>query len=229
MKLNNKNLLKKLNEDVNIITIDGITCSGKTLFAKILKKKLNNTTLISKDIFLIPRSERIKISKKIKKNLIYNQNLLHYDIKKINLLIKFLINGNKKKKLLLKQLYNRKNGKNDLTKTFYFNPKKTIIFEGIYTGEDIKKIIKPSLKILIIENVYKSLFRKIERIRDKKISIQNVVTEFSKLHLSSYLEYLKKNSFNLIFSDLKRNFIISKNGKKKQILEIENFLKKHTN
>lgn len=229
MKLNISNLLKKLNEDTNFITIDGITCSGKTLFAKLLKKKLNNTTLISKDIFLIPRNKRIKITKKIKKNLIYNQNLLHYDIKKINLLIKFLINGNKKKKLLLKQLYNRKNGKNNLTQTFYFKPKKTVIFEGIYTAEDMKKIIKPSLKILIIENVYKSLFRKIERIRDKKISIQNVVTEFSKLHLSSYLKYLKQNSFNLIFSDLNQNFIISKNGKKKQILEIKNFLKKHTN
>ena len=229
MKLNISNLLKKLNEDINFITIDGITCSGKTLFAKLLKKKLNNATLISKDIFLIPRSKRIKITKKIKKNLIYNQNLLHYDIKKINLLIKFLINGNKKKKLLLKQLYNRKNGKNNLTQTFYFKPKKTVIFEGIYTAEDMKKIIKPSLKILIIENVYKSLFRKIERIRDKKISIQNVVTEFSKLHLSSYLKYLKQNSFNLIFSDLNQNFIISKNGKKKQILEIKNFLKKHTN
>ena len=215
MRLNIKSLLKKLNEDINIITIDGITCSGKTLFAKILKKKLNNSTLISKDIFLIPRSKRIKITKKIKKNLIYNQNLLHYDIKKINLLIKFLINGNKKKKLLLKQLYNRKNGKNDLAQTFYFKPKRTVIFEGIYTAEDMKKIIKPSLKILIIENVYKSLFRKIERIRDKKISIQNVVTEFSKLHLSSYLKYLNQNSFNLIFNDLKRNFIISKNGKKK--------------
>jgi len=229
MKLNISNLLKKLNEDTNFITIDGITCSGKTLFAKLLKKKLNNTTLISKDIFLIPRNKRIKITKKIKKNFIYNQNLLHYDIKKINLLIKFLINGNKKKKLLLKQLYNRKNGKNNLTQTFYFKPKKTVIFEGIYTAEDMKKIIKPSLKILIIENVYKSLFRKIERIRDKKISIQNVVTEFSKLHLSSYLKYLKQNSFNLIFSDLNQNFIISKNGKKKQILEIKNFLKKHTN
>ena len=139
MKLNIKNLLKELNEDINIITIDGITCSGKTLFAKILKKKLSNATLISKDIFLIPRSKRIKITKKIKKNLIYNQNFLHYDIKKINLLIKFLINGNKKKKLLLKKLYNRKNGKNDLTQTFYFKPKKTVIFEGIYTAEDMKK------------------------------------------------------------------------------------------
>ena len=83
--------------------------------------------------------------------------------------------------MVLNKLYNRKNGINNLRQTFYFNPNKIIIFEGIYSNENIKKIINPSIKILITENVYTSLFRKIERIRDKKISIQNVVTEFIKI------------------------------------------------
>ena len=41
MKLNLKAIKKKLiNKKINFITIDGITCSGKTLFSNILKKKL---------------------------------------------------------------------------------------------------------------------------------------------------------------------------------------------
>ena len=40
MKLAKKNILKKFNKkEVNFITIDGITCSGKSLFADLLKKK----------------------------------------------------------------------------------------------------------------------------------------------------------------------------------------------
>ena len=40
MKLINKIYIKKLNtQKVNFITIDGITCCGKSLFANLLKKK----------------------------------------------------------------------------------------------------------------------------------------------------------------------------------------------
>lgn len=230
MNFNVKNINKKLyNKKINFITIDGITCSGKTLFAKILKKKIKNSLLISKDIFLLPRLRRIKIIKSIKNKSLYFQNSLHYDLFKLKLLISFLINGNKNNKLVLNKLYNRKNGINNLRQTFYFNPNKIIIFEGIYSNENIKKIINPSIKILITENVYTSLFRKIERIRDKKISIQNVVTEFIKIHLSSYIKYLVQNSFDFIFTDLRKNFIISKNGKNKQIKDIKKFLHKHQN
>ena len=106
-------------------------------------------------------------------------------------------------------------------------PKGLIIFEGIYVNQDIKKFIKPTIKILISENIYTSLFRKIERIRDKKISIQNVVTEFTKIHLESYKKYLQNNSFDYVYRDLKKNFVFFENGKKKQLNDIKIFLSKH--
>ena len=69
--------------------------------------------------------------------------------------------------------------------------------------------------------------RKIERIRDKKISIQHVVTEFTKIHLQSFKKHLAKNDFDITFKDLKRDFIIIQNGKKKQLDYIRLFLSKH--
>jgi hypothetical protein len=230
MELNLENINKKLRKkEINFITIDGIACSGKTLFSNILKKKIKNSLLISKDIFLLPRVKRIMITKSLKKKSLYNQNIIHYDLIKLKLLISFLLKGNKKNKLVLKKLYNRKSGVNNLTQLFYFKKERLIIFEGIYSNEDIKKIIQPSIKILVTENVYTSLFRKVERIRDKKISIQNVVVEFIKIHLTSYLKYLKKNYFDLTYSDVSKKFIISKNGKNKQITDIKKFLQKHVN
>ena len=111
--------------------------------------------------------------------------------------------------------------------SFLLKKKRLIIFEGIYVNEDIKNIIKPTLKILIIEKVYESLARKIERIRDKKISVQLVVTEFIKIHLESFKKYLSKNNFDISFEDLNRNFIVKKQGKVKQLSYIKKFLTKH--
>ena len=132
-------------------------------------------------------------------------------------MIRFLKKGNKDKTLIMKNLYNRKTGQNNLTVRFKFLPKRLIIFEGIYVNEDVKKLVRPIMKILIIEKIYESLARKIERIRDKKISIQHVVTEFTKIHLQSFKKHLAKNDFDITFKDLKRNFITIQNGKKKTI------------
>ena len=145
-----------------------------------------------------------------------NQNQIHYDLKKLKLLLKFLKGEKKEKLIVFKNLYNRKSGKNNLKIKFPFKKKRLIIFEGIYVNEDVKNIIKPTLKILIIEKVYRSLARKIERIRDKKISVQLVVTEFIKIHLESFKKYLSKNNFDISFEDLNRNFIVKKQGKVKQ-------------
>ena len=231
MKLNITVLKKGIQKDkLNFVTVDGITCSGKTLFSNILnrelKKKIKNTVILSKDIFLLPREKRIFITKNLKNKKIYDQNKIHYDLLKLKKLFKFLIFNNKKK-LILDNLYNRKTGKNNLKKIFYRMPKGLIIFEGIYVNQDIKKFIKPTIKILISENIYTSLFRKIERIRDKKISIQNVVTEFTKIHLESYKKYLQNNSFDYVYRDLKKNFVFFENGKKKQLNDIKIFLSKH--
>ena len=212
MKFNQRKIFQRLvNKKVNFITIDGIACSGKTLFSNILKKRLKNTLIISKDIFLLPRNKRIIITKSLRRSC-FNQNKIHYNLDRLKSLILFLING-----------------KNDLTKIFYYKPNRNIIYEGIYTNNDIKNIIKPSIKILIIESVYSSLFRKIERIRDKKISIQNLTNEFLKIHLKSFLKYLETNSFDLFYADLEKNFITLKNGKNKQINDIKNFLLRHQN
>ena len=231
MKLTKKNILKKFNKkEVNFITIDGITCSGKSLFADLLKKKLNsrfkNILILSKDLFLLTREKRIHLTKKIKKNFFY-QNKVHYDLNKVNTLIRFLKKGNKDKTLIMKNLYNRKTGQNNLSVRFKFLPKRLIIFEGIYVNEDVKNLVQPIMKILIIEKIYESLARKIERIRDKKISIQHVVTEFTKIHLQSFKKHLAKNDFDITFKDLKRDFIIIQNGKKKQLDYIRLFLSKH--
>ena len=231
MKLTKKNILEKFNKkDVNFITIDGITCSGKSLFADLLKKKLNsrfkNILILSKDLFLLTREKRIYLTKKIRKKF-FNQNKIHYDLNKLNTLIRFLKKGNKDKTLIMKNLYNRKTGQNNLSVRFKFLPKRLIIFEGIYVNEDVKKLVRPIMKILIIEKIYESLARKIERIRDKKISIQHVVTEFTKIHLQSFKKHLAKNDFDITFKDLKRDFIIIQNGKKKQLDYIRLFLSKH--
>ena len=230
MKLKEKifNNLKK--KDVNFITIDGITCSGKSLFASLLKKnlrkKFSNIFILSKDLFLFPREKRINITKKIN-GLNANQNKLHYDLAKLRILLNFLTGKSKNKILILNKLYNRKTGVNNLRLKFKHSKNRLIIFEGIYVSEDIKTIIKPMLKILIIENIYESLSRKIERIRDKKISIQLVVSEFIKIHLESFQKYLLKNSFDNTFEDINRHFVKIKSGKFQQLKLINKFLSKH--
>ena len=233
MKLINKIRIKKLNtQKVNFITIDGITCCGKSLFANLLKKnlkgKFKDIYILNKDLFLLTREKRIKITKKMKNASYFNQNEMHYDLKKLKILIKFLNIGNKNNNLILKNLYNRKTGKNDLKVKFSYNSKRLIIFEGIYVNRDIKNISKPILKILVIEKVYNSLRRKIERIRDKKISIQHVVTEFTKIHLQSFKKYLKNNFFDIAYTDVNGSFINVQNGKMKQQTSIKLFLSKHS-
>ena len=230
MKLE-KNLFKNFKKrKINLITIDGITCSGKSLFANLLKedlkKNFTDIFILSKDLFLYPREKRITITKKLKA-LNTNQNKIHYDLKKLKELLNFLFGNSKKKFLVLKNLYNRKNGKNDLNVKLNFLEKRLVIFEGIYVNEDIKFIKKPTLKILLIEKVYESLSRKIQRIRDKKISIQAVVTEFVRIHLQSFKKYISKNKFDITFIDNKRSFEEIKNGKNAQLKDIKKFLSKH--
>ena len=77
------------------------------------------------------------------------------------------------------------------------------------------------------EIIYESLARKIERIRDKKISIQHVVTEFTKIHLQSFKYHLNKSKFDIVFADQDREFMPVLKGKKIQLDNIKIFLKKH--
>ena len=230
MKLNKKIFKNLKGKNINFITIDGITCSGKSLFANLLKNNLKRSFryvfILSKDLFLFPRSKRIKITKKIK-NSKFNQNNLHYDLSKLKILLNFLAGKSKRKTLFLKNLYNRKSGKNNLSLKINFLKNRLIIFEGIYVNEDIKFIKKPVLKILLIEKVYESLSRKIQRIRDKQISIQSVVTEFVKIHLQSFKRYLLINNFDISFVDQNRKFQKIKDGRQKQLKDIRLFLKKH--
>ena len=230
MKLQRKLFKNFEKRKINLITVDGITCSGKSLFANLLKKNLKKNFaeifILSKDLFLYPREKRIKITKKLKK-LNTNQNELHYNLKKLRELLNFLFGNSKKEFLVLKNLYNRKSGKNDLKIKLNFLKNRLVIFEGIYVNEDIRFIKKPILKILLIEKVYESLSRKIQRIRDKKISIQSVVTEFVKIHLQSFKKYIGSNEFDITFIDKKRNFEKVKDGKKTQLKDIKHFLSKH--
>ena len=233
MKLNINKIVEKLNKNlnINIITIDGITCSGKSVFSKLLKKKIGkifkNVLVLPKDLFLFSRERRIKIIKKINKNTNHKGNYLQYDLNKLNKLIDVLIGKSKNKSITLSNLYDRKTGKNHKIVNFKFKKNTLIIFEGLYVLDDLKGKIKPNFKILITENIYESLARKIERIRDKKISIQLVVTEYTELHLRSFKNYLDRNTFNYSYTDFKRNFTLIKNGKQKQIDLINKFKIKH--
>ena len=71
MKLEKKLFKNFEKRKINLITIDGITCSGKSLFANLLKKNLKKDFaeifVLSKDLFLYPRDKRIKITKNLKK------------------------------------------------------------------------------------------------------------------------------------------------------------------
>ena len=182
--------------------------------------------ILSKDLFLYPRDKRILITKKIKSNH-KNQNILHYDIKKLKKVLNFLVGKYQKKNLVIKNLYNRKNGENNLKIIFNYKNNRLISFEGIFVNEDLKSIIKPDLRILMVEKVYNTLQRKIERIRDKKISIQLVITEFLRIHLSSFNLYLKKNNYHLAYNYKSNKFKSIKNGKKIQLKFISSFIKKH--
>ena len=230
MRLNKKFFSDFKKKNINLITIDGITCSGKSLFANLLKKNLqkdySNIYILSKDLFLYSRSKRINITKKINKFKI-NQNILHYDSIKLKKLLNFLLGKSNNKILILNNLYNRKTGKNNLNLKFTYSKKRLIIFEGLYVNNNVKFIKEPIYKILIIEKVYMSLSRKIQRIRDKKISIQLVVTEFIKIHLQSFRKYVFKNNFDANFENVNNKFVEINHGKKRQLNDISLFLKKH--
>lgn len=230
MRLNKKVFKDFKKKNINLITIDGITCSGKSLFSGLLKKNLQNDFsdiyILSKDLFLFSRSKRINITKKIN-NFKINQNTLHYDKPKLRKLINFFLGKSNKNVLILKNLYNRKSGKNNLNLKFTYSKNRLIIFEGLYVNDDINFIKEPIFKILIIETVYVSLSRKIQRIRDKKISIQLVVTEFIKIHLQSFKKYIIKNSFDTTFQNINNKFVEVNIGKKRQLIDISLFLKKH--
>ena len=227
-----KRIIKEITKKkIDFITIDGITCSGKTTFANILKKKIiksfPSTLVISKDLFLYPRNRRIVVTKKYNKIKSINQNSLHYDNKKIKKLLNFLISKSGKKKILLKNLYNRKSGKNDFKFIIERLNDRLIIFEGIYINKEVKIKSKSILRILIIKDVYNSLFNKIKRIRDKKISIQLLISEFINIHLNSYRRYISKEYFDLYFESKNSKFYKIKNGKNIQLKNISNFSKKH--
>ena len=75
--------------------------------------------------------------------------------------------------------------------------------------------------------MYNSLFNKIKRIRDKKISIQLLISEFINIHLNSYRRYISKEYFDLYFESKNSKFYKIKNGKNIQLKNISNFSKKH--
>jgi len=229
----NKLILKNIDfyckkKEIKIICIDGITCSGKSYFSNLLLIYLNknhkNVQLISKDLFLLSRNKRIKLLPKIKKKINFNQDNLHYDQKKIK---EIFLAINNKKKIEMKGLYDRSSGKNQKKKTFNFKKSNIIIFEGLYSLHKFESILRKSYKILINESVYSSLIRKIKRIRDKKISIQDVISEFTNLHLPSYLKYIQQFEFDTCLVGIDNTFNKSSFNKNMQIALIKKFQKKH--
>lgn len=195
------NFRKLYFEKKKFYLIDGITGSGKTIFSNILKKKNHKFKIISKDLFLKPRNIRILITKKNKNKKNINQNLLQYDFKKYLKIINKIKKKNEEN-ITLKNLYNRKSGKNDLTINFKFKKDIIYIIEGIYVVKDFNFLPeKHTTKIFIEHDIYSSLVEKLRRIRDKKISIPLVINEYINIHLYSYLNHIKKNKFDFIINE----------------------------
>ena len=162
----------------------------------------------------------------MKNNKYKNQNQIHYDQDKIKKFVD-IVCDNIKIKNKFKYLYDRKSGKNNLEINFRFSNNSIIIIEGLYISEDFKSKNIDAIKILIETDVYKSISEKIRRIRDKKISIYNVIKEYINIHLISFVQYLQKNKFNLFVVYKNKRIYISKKSKKKQIIEIYKFIQQH--
>ena len=206
-----------LNNNKKLILIDGISCSGKTQFSNKLKSYLTSKKLkikiISKDLFLKSRKERIKILKKSKKNVI--QNRAHYDLKKFYFLIKNILKSKEQpKNIMFNNLYNRLTGKNDKSIKIRIDKNYIYIFEGIYIHQDLKNTNSTIINILLVNNIFLSLSNKIERIRDNQITVKEVFDEFVNIHLKSFLIYLKKkNNYDLVINIFnkkysKKNFLL---------------------
>ena len=231
--MNSKIIIKLTKKKkINLIAVDGVSCSGKSVFSTLIKKKIKNKfpniLILSKDLFLFSRKKRIKITKTLK-NKTTKQNILHYDLKKLSMILNFLLRKSIKKKITLKNLYNRKTGKNDLSVSFRFSNNRLIIFEGILVSDDLKKEnIKPDKKILIYSDLHNAMLQKIKRIRDKKISIQDVITEFINIHITSFKAHLNKHNFDICFLHQNdQKFLKLQKGRLKQIKNITLFYKKY--
>ena len=62
----------------------------------------------------------------------------------------------------------------------------------------------------------------------RKISIQDVVKEYIKIHLFSFKNYLKKMTYDFNFLFQNQQFVKIGNGKSRQIMLIKKFLQKHS-
>ena len=66
-----------------------------------------------------------------------------------------------------------------------------------------------------------------QRIRDNKITLEDVIYEYKNIHLINFFNYLKKyKKFDLMLN-ITNNFNGGKSLKNSQIKQIRNFLKKH--
>jgi len=223
----------KINEirykKIKYFLIDGIAGAGKTSFAYYLKKKLKkkNIIIFNKDIFLKNRNERISFTKKNQNKKIKMQNIIHYDLKKYNKIL-MAFKNKENKTITFKNLYNRKNGKNNLSYKFNFNINNIYIIEGLYVCSDFNFLNKKkTVSILIISDHYRCLIEKIRRIRDKKISIYLVIKEYLNIHLYSFLHYLNNIKFNFILNADKYLRKSNKRILSHQVELIKIFLDKH--
>lgn len=216
--------------NISFFLIDGITGSGKTTFTKIFKTKFKKNCkvkIISKDLFLKTRQERIAVTKKNKNKININQNTLQYDFKKYTELIKKFKDSDNRV-ITLDKLYNRKNGKNNLKKKFKYDKSMIYLIEGIYVIKDFEFLPKNKTKIIFLEtDIYSALAEKLRRIRDKKISLSLVVKEFVNIHLYSYLNYIDKIKFDYFINKKGKISKFKKNMLKIVKLEINQFLEKH--
>ena len=92
---------------------------------------------------------------------------------------------------------------------------------------DLKKVLQPFLKIFVFNDINFSLAKKIQRIRDNKINLEDVIYEFKEIHLKSYVRYLKNlNEFDF-YLDLKNNNLKKSFKIKTELRKLKKFLEIH--
>lgn len=195
-----------------IIGIDGPTAAGKTILAKNLKAKLNNSFksiwICQLDWTLKSRSYRSNSLKEFrnKRNNFYYEAQDHMDLEKIIENLKKIKNHNFDKKNFLKikinSLYDRqKSSKNDLTVKSTIYKKSLIIVEGHYTSvPGLSKFI--DYNILLLGEKKELLKRKINRVKHYRSST-DTTEYFNLIDIPSFTNHLTlfQNNYDLIIDN----------------------------
>ena len=225
------------------IGVDGPTASGKTVFAKILKKEIQknsdkNIEIIPLDSLLVERSLREKSLKNIRQVGISfeHEAEIHMRFSKfeelLNLITLIRSGLENPRKIILNNLYSRSDkGKCSGRLEINLTNQTILIFEGHYTTRpDFDEVL--DYNFILLANRKELIKRKIERVAGYRN--KNEVEQYFELidepsYLSNYSRFAKKESLIIDNSDFYDPFSVNYFHIKK-LLKVSSFFdKKPTN